>query len=112
LGRIISAGADPYVWEGKDCGIEDHGLTFLSCLSTVFSGRLALLELYPFDFLYAVSNFSNTMELSDVGSFFLICMGKKSHHLSYPHLYFQRYRVWNKTIVYVRGDQFLRYKLY
>jgi hypothetical protein len=62
LERIISAGPDPYVWEGKDCGIEDHGLTFLTCFSTVLSGRLALLELYPFDFLYNVSNWSNTME--------------------------------------------------
>ena len=59
--RLQQAGIDPRRWEGLEFGIEDHALTFLSCLSALPTGRKHLRSFEPFHFLYQVS-LSKTIE--------------------------------------------------
>ncbi len=53
--RLVSAGVNPSLWTGRNCGIEDHGLTFLTSLSTIPNGRKVLINLNPFPFFSILS---------------------------------------------------------
>jgi hypothetical protein len=53
--RLVSSGLNVLSWIGRTHGIEDHGLTFLTSLSSLPLGRQALLEINPFEFLFLLS---------------------------------------------------------
>eukprot|EP01040_Poterioochromonas_malhamensis_P005153 gene5153-5521_t len=59
--RLVSAGVNPSRWTGRNCGIEDHGLTFLTSLSTIPNGRKVLINLNPFPF-FSILSHSFTIE--------------------------------------------------
>lgn len=52
--RLAEAGTDPVLWLGREFGIEDHGLSFISSLSSIPASKTALYNCNLFDFLDGV----------------------------------------------------------